>query len=148
VFACLGTSDQREIIEDWLLDIEVGAELANNPISIRVSKLERQLPGICSVNWLRFPDVNKATSLKERRILLNNVRWYGSRCTIIGGLEVSKSKLIEFPGPRGAISETVWVPNFRSPFCSFTLPLAENLAKLIALEKVLEVISTSGVRNA
>ena len=134
-FDNLAPDEQHEVIQDWVIGVEVEAEMKNNPISIRASELERQVPLHCACTWLSYPDADVAKSLQEQRRLLDSAILKGCRCSLHGGTEISSGKIAHYPCPVGPINATVWLPNFKTPGCGSMLGLVENLAKLIALER-------------
>ncbi len=143
-FDGLPPDEQQEVVQDWVIGVEVEAEMKHNPISVRVCELERQVGFLCSVTWLSYPDADKAKSLEERRNMLDNALLNGCRCSLHGGTEIVNRRVIHRPCKYGPISVTVWLPNFKTPGCASTLGLVENLSKLVALEKARKAMEAQG----
>jgi hypothetical protein len=143
-FDGLPPDEQHEVVQDWVIGVEVEAEMKHNPISVRVCELERQVGFLCSVTWLSYPNADNAQSLQERRKMLANALLNGCRCSLHGGMEIENGKAVHHPCKYGPISVTVWLPNFKTPGCTSTLGLVENLAKLVALEKARKVMEQQG----
>jgi hypothetical protein len=133
-FDNLPSDEQHELIQDWVIGVEVDAEMKHNPISVTVCELQRQVGFICSCTWLTYPSAEQAKSLDERRRLLRDALLKGCRCTLHGGIETVGRKVVHLPCKYGPISVTVWLPDFNTPGCGSVLGLVENLAKLVALD--------------
>jgi hypothetical protein len=134
-FDMLPPDEQQMIIQDWVIGVEVEAEMTHNPISVRAAELERQIPVSCSTTYLSYPDADKAKTIPERAKLLDRASFNGCRCELHGGGQVVNGRWESIPCPLGPISATVWLPNFKTPGCGSMLGLVENLAKLVALEQ-------------
>jgi hypothetical protein len=136
--------EQHELVQDWVIGVEVEAELKNNPISVKVCELKRQVPLHCACTWLSYPSADHAKSLGERRRLLDNAVSKGCRCTLYRERVMENGKVTYLTSECGPISATVWLPNFKTPGCSSMLGLVENLAKLVALEKARRLLGKQG----
>ncbi len=134
-FDNLPPDEQHEVIQDWVIGVEVEAEMKNNPISIKVSELERQIRLLCACTWLSYPNADNAKSVDERRRLLDEAVSKGCRTTLNGEMHMEDGKVTYLSCTLGPISATVWLPNFKAPGCYSVLGLVENLSKLVALEK-------------
>jgi hypothetical protein len=143
-FENLPPDEQHEVIQDWVIGVEVEAEMKNNPISIKLAELERKVPLHCACTWLSYPNADNAKSLEERRRLLDNAVSKGCRCTLNGGTIIENGKVIDLPCRCGPIRVTVWLPNFKTPGCGSMLSLVENLSKLVALEKARKLMEDQG----
>jgi hypothetical protein len=117
-FDRLDPFQQTEIIEDWVIGIEVSADCTYNPIIAKVVELSAQL-GVT---------VYRTTFLNDKELNPDEWVWVGS------GVE----------GPGGSASAQVCLPNFKTPFCFFTVHIAEEIARLLALEKLRKQVKQRG----
>jgi len=110
-FDHLSPIQQTEIIEDWVIGIEVESDYAHNPIFTKVAELSERL----GVTGYRTTFLNDEDRDPDEWV------WVES------GVE----------GPGGvSASAKLCLPNFRTPFCFFTVHIAEEIARLLALEKL------------
>ncbi len=130
-FESLDQDLQYELIQDWVIGIEVEKELENNPMSKKCSQL-RTDPGIdkyCrshSIQPLSYPDLGESNSLEERIKKWDSILYFGTKYVL-------HSEIFE------DIEVSVWLPNFKSPYYS-GLGLTEEVAELVALNKAIKLI--------
>jgi hypothetical protein len=111
------------MIQDWVIGVEVEADMKHNPIHRLRAELDiRAGHPSCSQHFLEYPKVPSELSLKERARRIEKAILMGASCTIA---------LRE-----GSIERTVWLPNFKTPMFS-GLGLLEELAHLLALSELL-----------
>ena len=67
--------------------------------------------------------------------MLDGAAMKGCRCKLHDGMKIENGECVHYPCRFGPIMVTVWLPNFKTPHCSPTWSLAENLSKLITLDK-------------
>ncbi|MCK4830500.1 hypothetical protein KA005_83050 [bacterium] len=110
-FEDLDEITKRNIIEDWAIGIEVESDYKHNPIFQKVA------------------DIYSETESKGHSIMFLNEAdtdpevWTWVEC------EVTNHKY-------GNEKAKVYLPNFQTPFCYFSVHLAQEIAKLLALEKI------------
>lgn len=110
-FEDLDELTKRNLIEDWAIGIEVESDYIHNPIFQKVAELSEEtgFRGY-SMKYLnedkRDPEV-----------------WSWVEC------EVTNLKY-------GNESVKVYIPNFNTPSCYFSIHLAQEIARLLALEKI------------
>jgi hypothetical protein len=143
-FDGLPPDEQHEIVQDWVIGVEVEAGLRNNPISVAVAELERTVSAHCACTWLTYPSADGVKSLQERRRLLDSAVSNGCRCTLHSGTAVKGGTVTHLPHPCGPVSATVWLPNFKTPGCGTLLGLVENLSKLVVLSQAKRSIDGTG----
>jgi hypothetical protein len=102
---------KRELIEDWAIGIEIESDYKNNPIFQATAKLMRE---------------TKSTGYNI--IFLNEDGldpeiWVWVECEIINH---------KYGNDRAKI----YLPNFKTPSCYIIVHLAQEIAKLLALEKI------------
>lgn len=114
---------QHELIQDWVIGVEVEMDFEHNPICRKAAELSREL-GISghSFQYIDPPGVSKATSISERARLLDTALYKGAKVSI-------DSK------DHGKIEASVTLPNFKTPFFS-GLGLVEEIALVLALQKM------------
>ncbi|CAI4030824.1 hypothetical protein DNFV4_01254 [Nitrospira tepida] len=113
--------EQRDIIQDWVLSVEVEMEFAHNPVTLKCGQLQQEV-GLYghSTRYLEYPKAPGIENMKERIKALENATFYGVECVI------ETSDL-------GDVKRTCWLPNFKTPY--FTgLGLIEEVAQLLALD--------------
>ncbi|MHB9129717.1 MAG: PDDEXK family nuclease [Armatimonadota bacterium] len=112
--------EQHEMIQDWVLGIEVEADMEHNPIARRRWSLfaESKATGY-GFEFLTYPRISDDVSLPERVKLINRALLNGIKGTVHSQF--------------GDISRTVWIPNFKIPYFS-GLTLLEDIAIMLALE--------------
>jgi hypothetical protein len=145
-FDDLPPDEQHEIIQDWLVGVEVDAEMRHNPVSRKVAELEREIGFLCACTMLWYPDLDEAKSPLERARMINGAVMKGCRCSLHDGMKIENGELVHHTCRFGPITATVWLPNFNTPHCSPTLGLVENMSKLIALDKARSALSGGGRR--
>ena len=115
----LSPIDQREIIEDVAMTIEIDADFEHNPLYADVAKLWSELghPG-GSHRFIDAPGTRRAPSGQR----LEEPALFGAEHTIR-------------TDDVGTVTRTAWLPNFRAP--GFVgLGLVEEIAHLLALDEV------------
>jgi hypothetical protein len=120
-FDSLHELEQREIVQDWVLSVEVDADCTHNPIIVRCGELQSEL-GLYgfSTKFLEYPPAPGTENMKERIKALKNATLNGAECVV---------KTPDF----GEVKRTCWLPNFNTPYFS-GLGLMEEIAKLMALD--------------
>lgn len=132
-FESLPESEKSEMIQDWVWGVEVDAEMENNPISAKASELDDEISKTSTfVEHLTYPDMDDVDDIVERFHRISEAQGYGARVTI---------KTEDF----GDIKAAVWLPNFKTPGF-FGLSLAEDIAELVALEKLKNLRATGSSR--
>jgi hypothetical protein len=126
-FNALDPSTQHDIVQDWVLDVEVQSELDIDPIANAAARLMWEL----DVNGFRcepktLPELNWIAPVHERLEEFFSVLCVGSRVTI------------ETPD-FGPLHRTVMLPNFKTPGFGIGLQLAEHIAQVILCEKLHEL---------
>ncbi len=121
-FARLSQSEQHEIIQDWVMTIELDAEFEHNPIIRKRAEMERELDirGY-GVQHFCYPSLDTAKSLKERAALMENAIYNGA-------------KIILKTQDLGDVEGMALIPNFKS--IGYTGTLAEEIAAILALQRV------------
>ncbi len=119
----LAEYEQNEVIQDWVLGVEVEAEMEHNP----VPRLKYELMTSLNITrwgseYLEYPSADKATSALERAHLIEHALLHGARVTL-------------HTPDHGDIPATVWLPNYRS-FSPVSFGLAEELAFIVAAERL------------
>jgi len=111
------------VVQDWVIGVEVEADMTHNPIyRLRADLDERAGHPSWSQHFLEYPNVPSGLSLKERAHRIDKAILKGAHCAIEVGEE--------------SIERTVWLPNFKTPMFS-GLGLLEELAHLLALLELL-----------
>ena len=110
-FENFSEEQQREIIEDWFVNIELEADYQHNPIFQKVAKLTR------------------VTKYSGHSILFLNEDERDSEIWTWVECEVKNVKY-------GNASAKVYLPNFNAPSCYFIVHIAIEIAQLLALEKI------------
>lgn len=119
----LDPSDRQDIIQDWVIGVEVDNDFEFNPIHNKAAELSRELEIFdYSLEYIYSPEVNRATDLKERLKRLGSVRYQGAKVTIDSPIY-------------GKIESSVTIPNFKTPHFS-GLGLAEEIAHILTLQKL------------
>jgi hypothetical protein len=115
--------DQHELIQNWVIAVEVEADMTHNPVTRKRWELQTMYHiRSYSSEFLSFPDFTQETSLKIRIQKFNNARRHGSRVTL-------------HTDEHGSITETCWISNFQTlGFSGFSL--AEDIAFIMAVEKL------------
>lgn len=121
-FANLSNEEQHDIIQDWVLTIEVESEFEHNPIVRKRAEMERELDihGY-SVEYFCYPNLDTAQTMQERAMLMNGAIYNGAK------IKLKTQDL-------GEVEGIAYIPNFKS--ISSTGELAENIAAISAIEKI------------
>lgn len=120
-FQKLDPLTQHELIQDWVFEVEIEADMEHNPILKKVAELAHRVGFVSySSRFLSPSSVDAARSMRERAKLIDAAVVQGAECIL---------QTKEF----GGIKRTVWLPNFKTPFFS-GLSLAEEIAHLLALD--------------
>lgn len=114
---------RHELIQDWIIGVEVEMDFEHNPIYKKSAELSHEL-GILghSVQGIRPPEVDKAANWEERIKLFNTAFYYGAKVGI-------DSK------DQGKIEASITLRNFKTPHFS-GIGLAEEIALILALLKL------------
>jgi hypothetical protein len=132
-FDILSPSAQHDIIQDWVIGVEVDAELEYNPLSRKRAQEEDRL-NVTSfrTEYLNYPEIPKGITMSKRVNLFSGIILQGATVTLLTK---------DF----GEIEGTAWVPNLKMVKYS-PLGLAEDIAALIALDKLRIVMGYSPYR--
>jgi hypothetical protein len=119
--------EQRELVQDWAIGVEVEASMAHNPITKwrwEQTRMQFNAQGVKSwrYEYLTYPSADRAETMQERVVLINQAILNGSRVTL------------ETPDC-GEVSAEAWLPNFKV-FGYSGLELLEDIACILALEKL------------
>ena len=130
-FQRLSESAQRDVIQDWLIGVEVNTKLGHNPIARERAILDHEL-SITSfkVQPLEYPSPNFTADLETRAQQFRGAILFGSRVTLN-------------TEDHGDVSADAWLPNFKSPGFS-PHGLTEEIAALIALTRLKRLRRGSG----
>jgi hypothetical protein len=120
-FDSLDALQQREIVQDWVLSVEVEANCTHNPVIVRCGELQTEL-GLYghSTKFLEYPLAPGTENMKDRIKALKNATLNGAEC------------VVKTPD-LGEVKRTCWLPNFNTPYFS-GLGLMEEIAQLMALD--------------
>jgi len=118
-FDALPAEQQSDIIGDWVTMIELECDFKHNPIVREVARLSSELHAVgYAVTFLndgqRDPD-----------------KWVWLQCRVDNC-------------PHGTATAKVCLPDYRTPFCWFTVHVAQEIAHLLALEKLRKKGKESG----
>lgn len=103
---------KTEVIENWLLEIEVEADLEHNPIFREVCRLETKLHASGQeVTFLNGP------AAPERAL-----KWVSLESKVTGRA--------------GTASAKITLPDYRTPYCYFSVHIAMEVARLVALAEL------------
>ena len=121
-FDALNPEAQDWAVQDWVIGVEVEAEVENNPITKKVAELKQQVasPIMYSLKYLATPEVEAATTLDERVRRLSKSTHEGVK------LVVEKPERMEVE---------VWLPRHEGPYYS-GLGLLEEIAMLLVLVRL------------
>lgn len=121
-FDALDPEAQDWAVQDWVIGVEVEAEVENNPITKKVAELKQQVasPIMYSLEYLATPEVEAATTLDERVRRLSKSTHEGVK------LVVEKPERMEVK---------VWLPRHGPPYYS-GLGLLEEIAMLLVLVRL------------
>jgi hypothetical protein len=115
--------DQQEIIQDWVIGIEVEADMTHNPVvRKRWSEEYISLFKSYSSTPTHYPEVDMNLPLQERARQIDNAILHGTRVTI-------------HRPDIGDIQTTIWLPNFKIIGLS-GLSLAEDIAIILTCERL------------
>mgnify|MGYP001575145147 FL=1 len=122
-FDRLSPPEQHELIQDWVLGVEVQAEFDNNPICVKRGELETELKTRGYSYTHKFdPDIDHIEDVKERAIGIEKAKRIGAR-------------VVFHTDDLGDIEGEVWLPRFKVAFYS-DFGLCEDIAALFALNKI------------
>jgi len=121
-FAKLSDSQQYEIMQDWVLMIELESDFEHNPIVRIRAEMEREL-GVHghSIEYFCYPSLDTAKTLQERVALMNNAIYNGVK------IKLNTHDL-------GEVEGMALIPNFKS--IGFTGSLAEEIAAIFAMQRI------------
>lgn len=122
-FDKLSPSEQHDVIQDWVIGVEVDMELEHNPVSRMRAKEEYRLnvSGF-QTEYLQYPTIPGNANLSERAALFLGTLMHGAKVTL-------------FTHEYGEIEAEAWVPDFKMVHFS-PIGLAEDIAALITLDKL------------
>lgn len=131
-------SEKHELIQDWVIGIEVDAEVAHNPLVEMIGQIRESLGAQnMSLKFIDHPSIAGISDPLERARAVDSVP------------EIGAQALVRLPDGR-QFSGSVWVPNFNtpgySPF-SFIMELAEYAALKKAQRKIAK-LSRKRTRSA
>jgi len=134
-FDSLPSWEQHDIVQDWVVDVEVSAEVENNPIYKQVGQLHNEI-GFHShkTEFIQRPPIPDNVGMKERIRLIDSALYQGTRCT------VSSTEY-------GEIVAEVLLPNFKTPYYR-GLGLSEIISELVALDKLRRMIKSKAVKRS
>jgi hypothetical protein len=122
----LPPGQQDELIQDWVLSVEVDCELQFNPISRRVAELRLKAATGWESRYRCFPESDETAGTVDRvKKEMENALMNGAT------VRLSRKGFED-------IESTVMLPNFQVPGFSSGFGLAEEIATLICLERALE----------
>lgn len=122
-FDNLSDDEKHDIIQDWVIGVEVDAEMEHNPVSRRSAELDGEVAHRgYSIEYLVSPNTDDISDPTERIRQYDQAKFHGVRVTLT----------TEDLGP---VKATAWLPNFKAPWYS-GIGLSEEIAKLLALEKL------------
>jgi hypothetical protein len=110
-FAGLSEITKKDLIEDWAIGIEIESDYKNNPIFQATARLMRETES--TGYHIFFPNEDDP----DKDI------WVCVECEIINH-------------KYGNDKAKMYLPNFKTPSCYLIVHLAQEIAKLIALEKI------------
>lgn len=122
-FDMLDAGTQNELIQDWLIGVEVTADMENNPVyqvssRLMISEDVRSY----SVEYKTYPELPGPENLAERMRQFDTVLYHGVKVT----LHTKDS---------GDVDATVMLPNFQVPWFGSGLGLAEEIAKIMCVDR-------------
>jgi hypothetical protein len=112
-FSALPPDDRQELIQDWLIGVEVEADMTNNPVCAEKWRLAEEL-GVFSSG--HYPKHKPANATFDTAILLG-------------------SEAVVHTEDLGEVRRTVRLPNFKTPGFG-GLTLLDEMASLVALDAV------------
>lgn len=126
-FEALSSSQQDELIQNWFIGVEVDADLTHNPIfaaqhDLSMSLRKRLGSVQRTISYVYQPSIDDAETPLNRARLMDKAIHVGSKCTVTTA---------QF----GAVTRTVWLPNFNTPGFS-PYGFLDELAELVALDAV------------
>jgi len=119
----LRPDEQQELLQDWVIGVEVDADVACNPITRKYHQLQNEF-GFppWAVDYLTFPELPESATPLERAQLFTRTVLQGCRFSL------RDHEL-------GDIAAVVMLPAFRAPY-SPGYDLCEELAGIIALTRL------------
>jgi len=123
-FDALGSSVQNDLIQDWVIGVEVDAELSNNPIRRKAAELLHS-QRISSFGFIprHCPEPSDTDDLLKRIKELQSALYIGATATV-------------HSPDHGELRETVMLPNFKTPGFGSGSDLAGEIAQLICLTRL------------
>lgn len=119
-FDALPSWDQEQLVQDWVLSVEIDAEMEHNPLA-RERAVAMSLVQGYQIKPVHYPPVQR-NSPAQRQKQLQEV--------VMNGVEVTiRTK------DNTEVSATAWIPNFQVVGVSW-YNVAENAAFLLAVEKL------------
>ena len=127
-FDNLHPSQQGEVVQDWAVDVEMSAEIENNPIYKKISQLSEVVGRHpYKLQFISYPSMENIEDVGQRTKAMETALYHGARCVI-------SSK--EY----GEVKAEVLLPNFNAPYFR-VLGLSDLVAELLALEKLRRLIN-------
>src|SRR5206468_6194791 len=82
-FDNLHPSEQREILQDWALGVEVESDCKHNPITIKCYDLQRELRILGhSTRYVEYPEAPGPENLRARIAALEDATLSGAECIV------------------------------------------------------------------
>lgn len=122
-FQSLSDEEQNYRIQDWVFNIEIESQFANNPLVSRRAELER----LCEGSWSSFTTY-----------LLSYPPYKPGDITGFQSAILHGHRIVYQTDDLGPISGDAWIPNFNIPFIS-SYAVTEEIAAICALEKMIEL---------
>jgi hypothetical protein len=118
--------DQHEIIQDWVISVEVESDFKNNPICVKRGELDNLLR-VKSFGYEHkfIPDIEDIEDVIERARGIDNATMIGANVTL-------------HTDDFGDVTGEVWLPRFRVPFYS-DFGLSQDIAAIFALSKLMKL---------
>lgn len=134
-FERLPRSAQDEVIAAWFVGVEAEADVAHNPVFAAVYGLQRDVSRRLgrvhhTTRYVYQPSLDGADTPIERANLMRKALLHGAECT------VTTTRF-------GAVTRTVWLPNFQAPGFS-AYDFLDELAQLVALDAVRRKLDMRG----
>jgi hypothetical protein len=122
-YASLSPPDIDELVQDWVIGVEVDAEMTHNPVSRLRIDMTATVPEVRS--WrgelLQYPPLPENVSFSERVERIRRALLNGARVTL-------------HTSDRGDVQAEAWMPNFQVPWFS-GVSLLEDIAYILAMQK-------------
>lgn len=110
-FDALPSAQKSEIVGDWVTMIEIESDFEHNPISREIARLSSEL----HATGYRVTPLSNGQNDSNKMVCM--------QCS------VTQSSY-------GMSTASVCLPDFQTPFCSFTVHMAQEISRLLALEQL------------